>query len=50
MLAQLRDTRPSRTPRTRKAPQIYLGRRVLKLRALLALPGALPSAKEFYLC
>ena len=36
------------TPEQRKAPQINLGRRLLKLRALLALPGALPSAGEFY--
>jgi len=27
-----------------------LGRRVLKLQELLALPGELPSAGEFYVC
>jgi hypothetical protein len=33
-----------------KAPQVNLGRRVLKLQELLALPGELPSAGEFYVC
>jgi hypothetical protein len=36
-----------RVPR-KKRPKVDLGRRLLKLRALLALPGALPPAGEFY--